>query len=501
MKTPQPTLSILILILVLIGCSKENDVFVEALEQNIEENIEKDKESNDENDDPIVDDTVSDNLKAFPTAEGFGKFATGGRGGEVYKVTNLNDSGPGSLRDAVSQGNRIILFTQGGNISLSSPLYITNDNITIAGQSAPGGGIALNINGQDLPVMEISANNVVIRYLRVRHSLEYVGSSSGADGIHIAGGENIIIDHCSVTWASDENIAITQYTNRLTRNVTIQNCIIGEGFTGSSKGALITGDLDFITFYRNFFTMNEIRSPQIASDWDYPNSDRYSEVINNVVYDYKEATRIRNNQGSGRYLVNVVSNFYEQPSGVTSSRRAVPIYDHYDWVNAGNEAEEIEVYVENNIDSFRSSDGQDEWDITQGEDGTQNRNVLGDKATQQSSAPYTSWILDNQSLVVDAFSVWDNINQNVGASLPQRDTADLTLIDDYNSGYNRDSSYTTHEFPVLSNGTAPEDTDNDGMPDDWENANGFDPSSQDGHLDADGDGYTNIEEYLNLIAS
>ena len=440
--------------------------------------------------------SVLSQVKATPTAEGYGKNATGGRGGAIYKVTNLNDSGAGSLRDAVSSGSRIIVFDISGTIILSTTLTISQDNITIAGQTSPGEGITLGISPlQDIPAIQIDASNIIITHLRVRHSTAYVGASSGADGISIGSGSNIMIQHCSVSWCSDEAIAITEYTATPTRNVTIQDCVIGEGFTGASKGSLITGDLDFISFYRNFFTMNEIRSPQIAADWGYPDVDRYSEVVNNIIYDYKEATRIRNNQGTGRYLVNVVGNFYEQPSGVSSSRRGVPMYNDFDWEQAGNPSSDIGVYVDGNLDAFRTTLVEDEWNITQGEDGVGNVNVLGNRDFQNLT-PYSTQILDDGITLVQADLLAADLLPSVGASLPYRDNVDTYLVDDYNTGNNRESSYVTHTRETLAAGTASTDTDSDGIPDSYETTLGTNPSVADDDGDIDSDGYTNIEEYL-----
>lgn len=435
-------------------------------------------------------------VKATTTAEGYGKNATGGRGGSVFKVTNLSDSGAGSLRDGLSQGGRTIIFDVSGTILISTPLYVANDNITIAGQTAPTSGISVGLDSpRDEPAFQIDASNIIMTHVRIRLNTSYPGASSGGDGISIGSGSNIHIQNCSIAWANDENVAITEYTSTLTRNISIQDCIIGEGFTGSSKGALITGDLDFVSFYRNFFTMNEIRSPQIAADWGYPNADRYSEVINNVIYDYKEATRLRNNQGPGRYLTNIIGNHYSQPSGVSSSRRAVPIYNDFDWEQAGNPSEEIVIYVEDNLGPFKTTDGEDEWNITQGLDGVANIGVLGDRS-RQSLTPFPTQIVNDAITLVPASGIAADLFPTVGAYLPYRDNVDSYLIDDYNTGNNRDSAYVTHTRETLTGGTAPTDTDGDGIPDSYETTLGSNPSVVDNNGDLDADGYTNLEEYL-----
>ena len=154
---------------------------------------------------------------AFPEAEGWGRFATGGRGGEVYAVTNLNDNGPGSLRDALSVGHRTVIFRVSGTIELKSVLLLETSNITIAGQTVPGEGICL----RRFPLLIRGASDVIVRYLRIR-----VGDEAGKplDGLEVRDAENVIIDHCSVSWSSDEAIN----TWHGTKNLTVQWCLISE---------------------------------------------------------------------------------------------------------------------------------------------------------------------------------------------------------------------------------------------------------------------------------
>ena len=172
---------------------------------------------------------------AFPGAEGFGKEATGGRGGVVLKVTNLNDSGPGSLRDALqyTSGPRTIVFEVGGTIFLNNALSVTNGNVTVAGQTAPGDGIL--IRGS---MVIIEASNVIMRYIRFRPGN---AAANTADGLSITAWgssivEDVIIDHCSISWAEDENFDIRVASNGTVRNITIQNSIISECTYGALAG-------------------------------------------------------------------------------------------------------------------------------------------------------------------------------------------------------------------------------------------------------------------------
>ena len=223
-------------------------------------------------------------LKAFPTAEGFGKNATGGRGGIVVKVTNLNDSGKGSLRHALTNtsGSRTIVFEVGGTITLKSAIAVKNGNVTVAGQTAPGNGIL--IKGS---MFMIESSNVIIRYIRFRPG---DAQWDALDGLNITAWnnytvENVIIDHCSISWGSDENFDIRVSTNGTVRNITIQNSIISE----SDYGALASSGTYNLTYFKNLFAHNQERN--IHSN--YPTEGTFSfEMINNLVYGFRWATGV-----------------------------------------------------------------------------------------------------------------------------------------------------------------------------------------------------------------
>ena len=244
-------------------------------------------------------------LPAFPTAEGYGMYTVGGRGGDVYEVTNLNDSGKGSLRQAVNaKGPRTVVFRVSGTIELKKPLTINNPYITIAGQTAPGDGICI----KDYP-LNISADEVIIRHLRVR-----LGDRSGqdADAISCRGHKNIILDHVSASWSIDETMSIY-----MCENVTIQWCIISESLFASNhiKGNHGFGGIwgnNYATYHHNLIACHSSRNPRFAS------GAGYNDYRNNVIYNWgynscyggeKDHPEIKNTFGS--FTVNMVANYYK----------------------------------------------------------------------------------------------------------------------------------------------------------------------------------------------
>ncbi|MBU3024421.1 hypothetical protein [Zobellia galactanivorans] len=407
-------------------------------------------------------------LKAFPTAEGFGKNATGGRGGIVVEVTNLNDSGPGSLRYALEEirETRTIVFKVGGTINAKSnlPIYSGRGNVTIAGQTAPGGGILIK-NGS----LSIQADNVIVRHLRFRmNSSVNPQDGHNRDGIRVRSSnssvkiKNIIIDHCSVSWASDENLS-----TRYAENVTIQNCIIGE----SSRAMLIAGSRK-ISILNNLFALNSSRNV-LANTVNH--TDLTFEQINNIVYGFNWAT-----SGTDGMAFNVISNKYKLSNDFKGTTKYAITLTPPDPANGdtGN-IKTTHAYLKNNlIDQGLAGEFRNEL-----------KPYLFSSPKSQSSYKSTNASqLDNKLL------------HHIGASSPKRDAVDTRLINHYK---NSDGSLRgSGSFPTINNGTAYKDTDKDGMSDDWEKAHGLNPNDKtDGNKDRNKDGYTNLEDFLYYLAN
>ena len=285
-------------------------------------------------------------VQAFPGAEGFGTETPGGRGGTVCQVTNLGDSGPGSLRSCVeASGPRYVVFKTGGTISLKNRLTVTNPNLTIAGQTAPGGGITLRMDpssGTDQGTMQIATHDVVVRYVRFRP-----GNGGGADDSHDAitiykaGVKNVVIDHCSFSWAIDENVN----TYDESTDITISNSIIAEGLsnaghpTGEHSKGLLAGGVNAhnVSIHHNLFVSNMDRNPQISGL-------SVADVRNNVVYNYGDGsgsgvTLISSSKGEPR--VNWVGNYYKPGPNSDPNRAEFATYNGstgatHQWYGDGN---------------------------------------------------------------------------------------------------------------------------------------------------------------------
>ncbi|KAF2847058.1 polysaccharide lyase family 1 protein [Plenodomus tracheiphilus IPT5] len=238
---------------------------------------------------PLLASTVS--AIAFPGAEGFGRNAIGGRNGKVYVVNNLNDSGAGSLRDAVSQPDRIVVFSVGGLIKITDRIVVSK-RISILGQTAPGDGITVYGNGWSFS----NADDAIVRYIRIRMGKS---GTSGKDGLGIAEGANMIFDHVSVSWGRDETFSIS---GNDVGNITIQNSIIAQGLETHSCGGLIQTNVgNGISLFRNLYIDNKTRNPKVKGTNDF---------TNNVVYNWGGGGGYIAGDSSAASEANIVGNYF-----------------------------------------------------------------------------------------------------------------------------------------------------------------------------------------------
>lgn len=406
-------------------------------------------------------------LKAFPGAEGYGRFATGGRGGKVVEVTNLNDSGSGSLRDALKMtGARTIVFKVSGTINCNSYLSIPSGSgdVTIAGHTAPGEGIT--VKGAE---MRIQDSNVIIRHMRFRLG-DNGGSDSNRDGIKIIawGGhtvENIIIDHCSISWANDENIDISAADNGYVRNITIQNNIISENI-GTHYGMLLWKDTKNITIYKNLFAHNSarnIRSSTCLSTF---------EMINNVVYGFSSAT-----SPTYENQFDVIGNVYKSNPNLSLKYQTIRLEASTNNCPDGQIGLTKAYIADNSLDGGKIS-------------------VSSDLNSYTVNSP----TLNSGIAAMSSNEVESEVLKSAGASL-FRDAVDKRIINDV---INRTGGIKSNSgsYPALATGSAYKDSDKDGMSDEWETNNGLNPNdASDGSKDSNGNGYTNLEEFLFSLES
>ena len=414
---------------------------------------------------------------AFPGAEGFGKYTTGGRGGSVFMVTNLNDNGPGSLREAIrKKGPRLIVFNIAGTIALESPLDINNGDLTIAGQSAPGDGICL----KNYPV-SVKADNVIIRYLRFRLGDEK-GQQADAVGAN-KGNRNIIIDHCSMSWATDECASF--YRNK---DFTLQWCLVAESLNKSvhEKGDHGYGGIwggEGASFHHNLIASHNSRMPRFSGSTTTPNSP--AELVdfrNNVIFNWGE----NNIYGGEKGRYNVVNNYFKPGPATQKSkinRLVNPSRPYGNFYVAGN-------FTEGNTGVSRNN-----W-----AGGVQCAHPDSVKAAQ----PYEVAAILPQT----AEQAYTLVLQGAGASY-KRDAVDARIVASVRSGNpaagkNKngliDSQQEAGGWPALKTGPVPADQDRDGMPDAWEKQQGLNPQDAADAKDIKlHQYYTNIEVYLNSL--
>ena len=429
-----------------------------------------------------ADGLVADPLPSFPGAEGFGATTGGGRGGQVLFVTNLNDSGPGSLRAAIeANGPRIVIFRVGGLITLQSPLLISNPYITIAGQTAPGDGICLR--GYELKV--IGTHDVIIRHLRLRPGdlSGAVTANWGGDCLTMDAIRDVVIDHCSMTWNIDETVEIYKgdpiYPS--CDNITVQWCLFAEPLNDSfheegkhGYGPLIRTDGAGVTFHHNFFACCDSRNPRVGSKDGLVTRFDFR---NNLIYNWADVS----GGGGGRdefVDMNYVGNWLlKGPS--TFDNEDIAFETQIDPVTRPEYAINHRIYQSGNIINGLDTG----W-------------AMFKNALTRMDAPFDFPAVRTDSAETAHLRVLDE----VGATLPRRDSVDQRILNyvGTNGGDIIDSQDEVGGWPDYESGAAPGDSDQDGMPDAWEDAHKLKSDSvEDQNEDPDGDGYLNIEEYIN----
>jgi hypothetical protein len=416
---------------------------------------------------------------AFPGAEGAGRHALGGRGGVVLRVTSLADSGPGTLRAAAeTEGSRTIVFDVGGTIRLHSPLIIRHGRVTLAGQTAPGGGVAI----RDQPLI-VRADDVVVRHVRAR-----LGDESGveADAVSIERGRRIILDHVSASWSVDETLSIgSRYDppERGIYDVTVQNSIISESLNASAHakgehgyGTLARGGHGArISFIGNLWASHRARMPR-PGNYNPQTVDPIGPLF--------------------EFRQNVFFNWGGGHAGYDADTESVSTYAFVG--NAylpGPDSEGRWAFEDSNPLARAWFEGNamagvvpdDPWSL-----------VRFDGGPGERLAARPDWA---QAADADVEATTERVLAQAGAW--PRDVVDARVIDGMRRGEGRiiDSQADVGGWPELARGNPWIDADGDGMPDDWERARGLDPhDATDGPADLDGDGYTNLEDWLNSLA-
>lgn len=459
------------------------------------------------------EDLLKNTIPAFPGAEGGGAYTAGGRGGKVIVVTSLADEGPGTLREACETGGaRIIVFNISGVIRLNSPINVRAPYVTIAGQTAPGDGVCVT-GGSFL----IDTHDVVIRHMRFRRGMQDVAFRDDALGGNAVG--NIIIDHCSASWGLDENMSIYRHVyNRAadgyglklpTVNITIQNSVFSEALDAYNHafGATIGGHNSM--FCRNLFASNISRNCSVGMHGGF-------NLVNNVIFNWWNRSVDGGDDGS---LFNIINNYYK-PGPITPLDKPISYRILKPEARRDKNLPVLfgKAYVNGNIVDGNSKVTKNNWDggvqVLDGADAGEH--MANIKVDQPFEMPSVS--------IMDAKDAYQFVLSNVGANFPRRDAVDARIVKTVKTGkaiYVENAPEFTSPFvkrrlpadsyklgiitDIRQVGGLPEykggtylDTDGDGMPDAWEKANRLNPNNpSDATLDCNGDGYTNIEKFIN----
>ncbi len=423
---------------------------------------------------------------AFPGAQGFGRFARGGRYGRVIEVTNLHDSGPGSFRDAAeASGPRTLVFRVSGVIPLESPITVTHPYLTIAGQTAPGDGICLR--GHPFGT-SAGSSDIIVRHLRVRVGDE---AARSYDGMGLGGGDTIF-DHCSISWSIDEGL-----DSRTARNATFQRCLISEALDDSFQrhphafAASIGGNL--ASYHHNLLAHCTGRVWSLAGGYD--NAVKFAghmEIRNNVVYNWRHRTT-----DGGAKRVDFVGNYYKPGPATQVFHLVKP--------DVGSPTDRQLYYIAGNVMEGRPSYDEDNW-----------AGVTPNGQAPLSEFKVNAPMFPGQVETTSASLAFDDVLADVGATLPRQDPIDRRIISEVRAGTFSHRGGRGHlpgiidsqldlgpePWPRYRTYDVPVNSDHDGLPNHWERQRGLSPNSpagdfSDANADPDGDGYTNLEDYLN----
>lgn len=448
---------------------------------------------------------------AFPGAEGSASTITGGAAGtNVYIVTNTNDSGTGSFRDAVSMSGRTIVFAVSGTINLDTNLEINANNLTIAGQTAPGDGICV----AGYPVKISGATNVIIRYMRFRLGNQNIDKANfnadAGDALEVKDSKNVLIDHCSVSWSTDECFSTPRVTN-----FTMQYCIISESLklAGHSKGNHGYGGIwggENATYHHNLLADHDSRNPRFGHQYTAKNSSGNFimgtiDYVNNVVYNWGGNSTYGGEGSSKSYYVNMVNNYYKHGPNTGAPNRLMQLTSHCtNCVAETGHAQPAKIFLQGNIVNGAAAD----WNNIDMDGSKETRDKTALKNNAMLTARYTTGLTPYIANPESATEAYEHVLTFAGASL-KRDAVDeriviqvrnntgaiINKVEDTGSGY-----------PTLNSTTAPADLDKDGMPDAWEEAQlatlgvtGKSYRDLTAHAYNLSAHYTNLEVYLNEL--
>lgn len=420
--------------------------------------------------------------RAFPTAEGFGAGALGGRGGKAIYVVNTNETGPGSLRACVeASGPRICIFRTGGTIVLRDrSLVVRNPFLTIAGETAPGGGIAIrNGEAQTRPSLEIMTNDVIIRHIRLRpgpHAVE--ACCSGGLGMYSKAAKDIMLDHISASWGADETIDSEDASNFTWQWGIASEPLLrgGPGKKNRARNMLFTKGGD-VSVHHSLFAFGQFRNPLIKMK--IPGA--VADVVNNVFFSPKWQYVLSFGDEWARIQANVVGN-YKIAGEKQRNDHMVHLFEES---GRGHS-----IYVRGNYDEpYRTGHGQDEGLVLTEEQRRFVSATAFDAPAVRASAPEIAY---------------EEVLANAGATKPERDAVDRRIVEAVKNRRGRlleNDPSDVGGWPQLDAGVPYQDSDMDGISDDWEAENGIDPNDAgDGPQDMDGDGWTNLEAFLHFMA-